>query len=280
MTRAKFLRLLFFLAALTGVAIIFLIFLFVAIRGLPIFAHVGLSSFIFGSTWLPTENQFGALPLIVGSLLVTLGALIIGGPLGVGVAIFLAEVAPQKVKSWVRPAVELLAGVPSVVYGFFGIMVIVPLVRKVFGGSGFGLITGSIVLGIMILPTVATLSEDALRAVPKGYKVGSLGLGASHWQTIRKISIPSASQGIVSAIILGIGRAIGETMAVLMVLGNAPIIPQAANQPMTSITSVIALDMSYASGEHQTALFALGLILLIFSMLLVSSVRYFARRRQ
>lgn len=280
MTRAKFLRLLFFLAALTGVAIIFLIFLFVAIRGLPIFAHVGLSSFIFGSAWLPTENQFGALPLIVGSLLVTLGALIIGGPLGVGVAIFLAEVAPQKVKSWVRPAVELLAGVPSVVYGFFGIMVIVPLVRKVFGGSGFGLITGSIVLGIMILPTVATLSEDALRAVPKGYKVGSLGLGASHWQTIRKISIPSASQGIVAAIILGIGRAIGETMAVLMVLGNAPIIPQAANQPMTSITSVIALDMSYASGEHQTALFALGLILLIFSMLLVSSVRYFARRRQ
>jgi phosphate transport system permease protein len=280
LSKAKFLRLLFFLAALTGVTVIFLIFLFVAVRGLPIFAHVGLFSFIFDSNWLPTENQFGALPLIVGSFLVTLGALAIGGPLGVGVAIFLAEVAPQKVQRWVRPAVELLAGVPSVVYGFFGIMVIIPLVRRFFGGSGFGLITGSIVLGMMILPTIATLSEDALRAVPKAYKVGSLGLGASRWQTISRISIPAASQGIVTAIILGIGRAIGETMAVLMVLGNAPIVPKAANQPMTAITSVIALDMSYASGEHQTALFALGLILLIFSMLLVSLVRFFARRKQ
>ncbi len=280
MTKAKFLRLLFFIAASTGVAVIFLIFLFVAVRGLPIFAHVGLVSFIFGTNWLPTENQFGALPLIVGSLLVTLGALIIGGPLGVGVAIFLAELAPQKVKNWVRPAVELLAGVPSVVYGFFGIMVIIPLVRKLFGGSGFGLITGSIVLGIMILPTIATLSEDALRAVPKAYKIGSLGLGASRWQTIRRISIPAASQGIVAAVILGIGRAIGETMAVLMVLGNAPIIPTTLNQPMTAMTSVIALDMSYSSGEHQTALFALGLILLVFSMLLVSLVRFLTRRKQ
>ncbi len=278
MKKEKFLYGLFLFAAFIAVISILLIFLFVGIRGFPIISKVGLLNFIFGMDWTPTEGRFGAFPLIVGSLLVTLGALVIGGPLGVSVAIFLAEIAPDSMRRIVRPAVELLAGIPSVVYGFFGIVVIVPIIRKLVGGSGFGFLTGSVVLAVMILPTITTLSEDAIRAVPKKYTVGSLGLGATKWQTIRHVVLPVAAQGIISAIILGIGRAIGETMAVLMVLGNAPIIPTSLSDPMTTMTSVIALDMSYASGDHQVALFALGLILFLFSTSLVAIVRIYQMR--
>ncbi len=280
MNREKFLYYVFFLAAFFAVLSILLIFIFVGLKGLPIFSKVGVLEFIFGMDWTPTKGHFGAFPLIVGSLLVTLGALVIGGPLGIAVAIFLAEIAPDWVRRIVRPAVELLAGIPSVVYGFFGIVVLVPISRKLVGGSGFGFLTGSIVLAVMILPTITTLSEDAIRAVPRKYIIGSLGLGATRWQTIRHVVLPAAAQGIISAIILGIGRAIGETMAVLMVLGNAPIIPTSLGDPMTAITSVIALDMSYASGDHQIALFALGLLLLVFSMSLVAIVRIFQARRK
>ncbi len=278
MRKEKLLYCLFLFAAFIAVISILLIFLFVGIRGFPIISKVGLLNFIFGMEWSPTEGRFGAFPLIVGSLLVTLGALVIGGPLGVSGAIFLAEIAPHSVRKIVRPAVELLTGIPSVVYGFFGIVVIVPIIRKFVGGSGFGFFTGSIVLAVMILPTIATLSEDAMRAVPRKYTVGSLGLGATKWQTIRHVVLPVAARGIISAIILGIGRAIGETMAVLMVLGNAPIIPTSLSDPMTTMTSVIALDMSYASGDHQVALFALGLILFLFSTSLVAIVRIYQTR--
>ncbi len=239
-----------------------------------------MGEFVFGRLWEPTAGKFGAFPLIYGSFLVTLGALLFGGPLGIAVAIFLSEVSPLPVAKIVRPAVELLAGIPSVVYGFFGIMVIVPLIRNLFGGSGFGLISGSLVLSIMILPTIATLTEDALRSVPRAYKMGSLALGANKWQTIKKVVLPSAFEGIILAVILGLGRAIGETMAVLMVIGNAPAIPSSIKAPFSTITSVIALDMSYASGLHQQALFALGLILFIISMFLVAMVRVISRRRR
>lgn len=279
MKKEKLLRYVFLLAASVAILTIFLIFVFMAVKGVPLFFKVPLTGFLFGTDWSPTKGHFGAFPLIVGSFLVTLGAVAIGGPLGIAVAIFLSEIASSRVANFIRPTVELLAGIPSVIYGFFGIMLIVPLVRTFVGGAGFGFISASFVLAIMILPTIAALTEDTLRSVPKAHKWGSLALGATEWQTIKKVTLPSASEGILSAVILGIGRAIGETMAVLMVIGNAPIIPTSLRDPFSTITSVVALDMSYASGEHQEALFALALILFIISMSLVAMLRFVSRQR-
>lgn len=279
MKKEKLLKLFFLLAACVAVFTIFLIFLFVAARGIPLFFEVSLFEFLFGLEWEPSAGHFGAFPLIYGSFLVTLGALLIGAPLGIAVAIFLSEIAPPNIVRLVRPAVELLAGIPSVVYGFFGIMMIVPAVRSILGGSGYGPVAGSLVLSIMILPTITTLSEDAFRAVPMAYKMGSLALGATKWETIKKVAWPSAFEGIILAVILGMGRAIGETMAVLMVVGNAPAFPLSVKDHFSTITSVIAMDMSYASGLHQQALFALGLILFIVSMSMVAIVRLVSRRR-
>lgn len=279
MKKEKLLRYVFLLAASIAILTIFLIFIFIAAKGAPLFFKVPLTEFLFGTDWSPTKGHFGAFPLIVGSFLVTLGAVVIGAPLGIAVAIFLSEISSPRVAEFVRPTIELLAGIPSVIYGFFGIMVIIPLVRSLIGGAGFGFLSASFVLAIMILPTIAALSEDTLRSIPKAHKWGSLALGATQWQTIKKVILPSASEGILSAVILGVGRAIGETMAVLMVLGNAPIIPTSLRDPFSTITSVIALDMSYASGEHQQALFALALILFIISMSLVATLRLVSRQR-
>lgn len=279
MKKEKVLRYIFFLAASVAILTIFLIFIFIAAKGVPLFLKVPLPQFLFGTDWSPTKGRFGAFSLIVGSFLVTAGAVAIGAPLGVGVAIFLSEISSARVARFIRPTIELLAGIPSVIYGFFGIMVIIPLVRNLIGGAGFGLISASLVLAIMILPTIAALTEDTVRSLPKAHKWGSLALGATQWQTIKKVIIPSASEGILSAIILGIGRAIGETMAVLMVVGNAPIIPTSLRDPFATMTSVIALDMSYASGQHQQALFALALILFIISMSLVAILRMVSRQR-
>lgn len=279
MKKEKVLRYVFLLAASVAILTIFLIFVFIAAKGVPLFFKVPLPTFLFGTNWSPTKGHFGAFPLLVGSVLVTGGAVVIGAPLGVAVAIFLSEIASPRVARFIRPTVELLAGIPSVIYGFFGIMVIIPLVRNFIGGAGFGLISASLVLAIMILPTIAALTEDTIRSLPKAHKWGSLALGATQWQTIKKVIIPSASEGILSAIILGIGRAIGETMAVLMVVGNAPIIPTSLRDPFATMTSVIALDMSYASGLHQQALFALALILFIISMSLVAILRIISQKR-
>jgi phosphate transport system permease protein len=274
------LRYLFLLAASVAILTIFLIPIFIAAKGAPLFLKVPLTEFLFGTDWSPTANHFGAFPLIVGSFLVTLGAVAIGALLGIAVAIFLSEIASSNMARFIRPTVELLAGIPSVIYGFFGIMIIVPLVRRVIGGAGFGFISASLVLAIMILPTIAALTEDTLRSIPKAHKWGSLALGATEWQTIRRVILPSASEGILSAVILGIGRAIGETMAVLMVIGNAPIIPTSLRDPFSTITSTIATDMSYATGLHQQALFALALILFIISMSLVAMLRMVSHQRR
>ncbi|MFZ3062556.1 MAG: phosphate ABC transporter permease subunit PstC, partial [Actinomycetota bacterium] len=203
--------------------------------------------------------------------------LILGAPLAITTAIFLSEIAAPRVKAIVRPAVELLAGIPSVVYGFFGVVVLVPLARLLFGGSGFGLLTGWLVLAIMILPTIAAISEDAISAVPRGYREGSLAMGATQWQTIWRVVLPAARPGLISAVVLGMGRAIGETMAVLMILGNAPIIPRTLTDPVGALTSIIALDMSYASGSHQAALFAMGIVLFLISFSFVALIRLISR---
>ena len=257
-----------FLSAIAAVFIIALIAVFVFISGWPIIQKVGFIDFVFGMVWDPTNGVYGIFPMVVGSIVVTLGALILGVPFGIAGAIFMAEIAPPKVANLVRPAVELLAGIPSVVYGFYGLVVIVPLIREYLGGPGLSVLAGSIILAIMILPTILSLSETALRSVPKEFKEGSLALGANHWQTIKWICLPVARSGIVTGVVLGMARAIGETMAVIMVTGNVTRLPEKITDPIRTLTGNIVIEMGYASGEHQQALFATGVILFIFIMLL------------
>lgn len=247
---------------------VIVITVYIFASGLPIFGKVGFKEIVFGMVWKPLEGQFGIFPMILASMLATLGAVVIGATIGLLTAVFLAEFAPGWLAKLVRPAVELLAGIPSVVYGFFGLIVIVPMIDRHFGGGGNSLLAAMIILGIMILPTIVSVTENSLRAVPKEYKEGSLALGASEIQTIFKVAIPAASSGIMTGIVLGLGRAIGETMAVILVIGNTPQIPHSLVDRVRTLTANIALEMSYAQGEHQEALFATGVILFVFIMIL------------
>lgn len=239
--------------------------------------------------WRPQKEWFSILPMIYGSILVTIGAIALGVPVSLGVAIFLAEIAPNWMRNIVRPAVELLAGIPSVVYGLFGLVVIVPFIRNIPAprNTGFGLLSASIVLAIMIGPTVANIAEDAIRAVPRDFKQGSLALGATHWQTIVNVILPAARSGIIAAIILGIGRAVGETMAMIMVIGNSVAIPAPLNDnPLTlflsqarTLTGNIAVEINYATGIHRSALFATGVVLFLMIMAINSTARLVLRKR-
>ena len=249
-------------------------------------ANITPYSFLMGKQWFPTAQpvaQLGVLPLILGTLWVTLGAILFALPFGLATAIFMAEIANHKLRNYLKPVVELLAGIPSVVYGFFGLIVIVPAVQKIFnlpvGESG---LAGSIVLGIMALPTIITISEDALRTTPRALKEASLALGASHWQTIRRVIVPYASSGITAAIILGIGRAIGETMAVLMVTGNAAVIPHSYFEPLRTIPATIAAELGEAAygGLHFKALFALGCILFIMTFIINLIFEFIAKKKK
>lgn len=271
------LRNLFLVCACVAVAGVALIFLFVGYRGFPIFSKVGLLQFLGGGIWYPTKGSFGILPLIVNSLLAMTGALALGAPLAVGTAVFLSEVATPRAREIVRPAVELLAGIPSVVYGFFGLVLLRPIVADLFGGLGFGLFTVWMILAVMIVPTIATLTEDALRSVPDGIREASYAMGATKWQTIWRVLLPAAKIGIIDAIILGMGRAIGETMAVVMVAGNARVIPDGIFKPFLTLTTVIVMDMPYAAGDHRTALFGVAIVLFIISMIFVASIRVISR---
>lgn len=255
------------MALVASVGII-LITVFVFKEGWPVFSKYPLSQLVSGKVWLPTNNDYGMAPLIVGSFYVTVLAALLGVPLGIGCAIFLTELAPPIITKILRPAISLLAGIPSVVYGFFGLIVLVPMVREVFGGLGFSMLTGGIILAIMILPTIIIVSEDALRAVDNTYREASLALGATHWQTIYRVLLPAARSGIVAAIILGMGRAIGETMAVIMVTGNRPLIPGSALEPGTTLTGTIGQEWAYASQDHLQALFAVGIVLFVLIMLM------------
>lgn len=266
------------LAALISLVSLFLIAFFTLSEGWRAFFEVGLGRLLFGTEWRPTLGEFGFLPMIIGSLAVTFGALLFGVPLALACAIFLAEVAPPKVHSLVRRPIELLAGIPSVVYGLFGVVALAPLIREL-GGSGLAILTGSIILAIMILPIVTTIAEDSLRAVPLEYKEGSLALGATRLQTIWRVSLPTASSGIMAGIILGMGRAIGETMAMIMVLGNTIHIPTSPLDSARTLTGNIALEIKYAAGLHESALFATGVLLFAFIMLITSVARILSRRR-
>ena len=246
-------------------------------EALPAFQQVGFAHLIFGTTWRPTMGGFGILPMIIGSLAVTLGAMILAIPLGIGCSVLLAEVAPHRVRQFLRPAVEILIGVPSVVYGLIGMLLIVPLVRQI-GGTGYSIAAGAIVLTAMILPTIISISEDSIRAVPRRYKEGALALGATHWQTIWHVLIPAARSGITAGVILGMGRAIGEAMAMIMVTGNAVQIPTSPLDPTRTLAGGIAVEINYASGLHENALFAIGVVLFML-ILAINSMAILAIRR-
>lgn len=277
--KEKGLQYLFFACAFLAVVAVLLIFAFTMMQAAPVFTDIGLANF-FSFTWAPTEGHYGIMSLAAGTALVTVGALVIGVPLGVGTAVYLTEIASARVRALISPAVDLLAGIPSIIYGFFGMVIIRPFVADLTGGLGFGALTAWFVLAIMIVPTITTLTIDALNSIPMGIREASFAMGATKWQTIYKVVLPAAKFGIVDAVVLGMGRAIGETMAVLMVVGNAPVIPESISSPVSTLTSQIALDMSYSSGLHRTALFGMGVVLFVVSASLVGFVRLLSKMRK
>ncbi|MDU5106003.1 phosphate ABC transporter permease subunit PstC [Clostridium sp.] len=261
----------FLASALIAVISLLVIIGFVFYKGLTPFISKGYSfvDFFTGSKWIPSSDIYGIMPMVIASILGTLGSLIVGVPIGIFTAIFIAEVAPKKVGKIISAAVELLAGIPSVLYGIFGLSVIVPWIMSTFDlPKGQSLLAIIIVLSIMMLPTIVTVSETAIRAVPKNYKEGSLALGASHIETTFKVVVPAAKSGILAGVVLGIGRAIGETMAIILVAGNSPIIPSSIMDSVRPLTTNIALEMGYSFGTHQEMLFATGVILFLFILLL------------
>lgn len=261
----------FLACALLSVVSLLLIVGFVFMKGSTPFVtgEYSIISFLFGSDWVPSEGQFGIWPMIVASIYATIGALVIGVPVGLFTAIFLAEIAPKRLAKVISPAIQLLAGIPSVLYGVFGLAIIVPFLQNNLGlARGQSLLAVMIVLAIMMLPTIVTVAETAIRAVPKTYREGSLALGVSEIGTIFKVVVPAAKSGIMAAIVLGLGRAIGETMAVILVAGNSLIIPTSLTDSVRPLTTNIALEMGYAAGTHQEMLFATGIVLFSFILIL------------
>lgn len=266
--KEKAMQVVFALSACISILAVVLICVFLFANGIPAISEIGVGKFLGGTSWKPSNDIYGIFPMIIGSLYVTAGAMLIGIPIGILTAVFMARFCPKGIYKVAKPAIELLAGIPSVVYGFFGLMVIVPLIRKLFGGSGTSMLAASVVLGIMILPTIIGVSESAIRAVPESYYEGSLGLGASHERSVFFAVLPAARSGILAAIILGLGRAVGETMAVVMVAGNQAIIPEKLTQGVRTMTANIVLEMGYATDLHREALIATAVVLFVFILLI------------
>ena len=261
-------KLIFLLAACISILAVALICVFLFANGIPGMAKIGVFKFITGEVWKPGNNIFGIFPMILGSLYITAGALIIGVPTGIITAIFISRFASARIAKIMRQAISLLAGIPSVVYGFFGLIVVVPLVRDLFDVSGTSILSASIILGIMILPTIITISEPALNAVPKSYYEGALALGATHERAVFRVILPAAKSGVAASVILGIGRAIGEAMAVMMVAGNQPRMPKGILQGVRTLTSNIVMEMGYATDLHREALIATGVVLFVFILVI------------
>lgn len=261
-------RVVFALAAALSILAVGLICVFLFANGVPAMVEIGIPDFLLGTTWRPANDIYGIFPMIIGSIYVTAGALIFGVPAGLLTAIFLSRFASAKVAAFLKPGVELLAGIPSVVYGFFGLMIIVPFIRLNAPGNGLSLLAASILLGIMVLPTVITVAKNALDAVPQSYYEGALALGATHERSVLRVLVPAAISGIMAGVVLGIGRAIGETMAVVMVAGNQPIIPASIFDGVRTMTANIVLEMGYAADLHRGALIATGVVLFVFILLI------------
>lgn len=266
--KEKAMHALFMVAACMSILAVAVICVFMFANGIPAMSKIGFGNFILGKQWIPNQNIFGIFPMIVGSIYVTAGAIIVGMPIGLLCAIFLARFCSERVYKILKPAVELLAGIPSIVYGFFGLMVIVPIMQNIFGGSGKGVLTASILLGIMILPTIISVAETNIRAVPDSYYEGALALGDTHERAVFKAVVPAAKSGILAGVILGIGRAIGETMAVIMIAGNQAIIPDSLTSGVRTMTANIVLEMGYAADLHREALIATGVVLFVFILII------------
>lgn len=258
----------FLVSACVSILAVALICIFIFANGVPAIMKISPVKFLTGTNWRPLEDQFGIFPMIVGSIYVTAGGVLVGVPIGILCAVFMAKFCPQKLYRILKPAIELLAGIPSIVYGFFGLVVIVPAMRSLFGGSGKNIITASVMLGIMILPTIIGVAESSIRAVPDSYYEGALGLGATHERAVFFAVLPAAKSGILAGVILGIGRVIGETMAVVMVAGNQAIMPHSPLEGVRTLTSNIVLEMGYASGLHKEALIGTAVVLFVFILII------------
>lgn len=261
-------KILFAIASCISIAAVITICIFLFANAFPAIKNIGLFNFLLGKTWKPSNDLYGIFPMILGSIYVTIGALIIGVPIGLLSAIYLVNFASKKIVKVFNPLIELLAGIPSVVYGFFGLVVIVPFIRSSIGGTGSSILAASILLGIMILPTIITVSASALKAVPSNYYEGALALGASHEQSVFSTVLPAAKSGITAGVILGIGRCIGETMAVIMVAGNQARLPSGLLKGIRTLTANIVIEMGYASGLHRETLIATGAVLFIFILII------------
>ena len=268
----------FTFTALVSILAVALICVFLFANGIPGMAKIGAWDFLSGERWKPGQEVFGILPFILGSVYVTAGALVVGVPAGLMTALFLSRFASKRMARLLRPAVQLLAGIPSVVYGFFGLVVLVPLVREVFGGTGSSLLTASVLLGMMILPTIITVAESALNAVPAAYYEGALALGATHERSVFHVILPAAKSGVMAGIILGIGRAIGEATAVMMVAGNRTSMPKGLLKGVRTLTSNIVMEMGYAADLHREALIATAVVLFVF-ILLINVLTSILKRR-
>ena len=277
--KEKLMEIIFLIAACISIISVVLICIFLFMNGIPAMKKIGFGDFIFGQRWRPGNNIFGILPMIMGSIYVTAGAIIIGVPIGIMTSIFMAEYCPKKIYKFLKSATELLAGIPSVVYGFFGLTVLVPLIRELPHSKGTSILTASILLGIMILPTIIGVTEAALRAVPRSYYEGSLALGATQERSIFRVMLPAAKSGVLAGVVLGIGRAIGETMAVVMVAGNQARMPAGILKGVRTMTTNIVLEMGYAADLHRGALIATGVVLFVFILIINFSVSMLNRRK-
>jgi len=276
---------LIFLSGIASIIFVILIFLFLLKEGIFFFKTIRFFDFLLGKNWYPISEppSFGILPLILGSFFVTLGAIIISIPVGIGSAVYIAEIAPPKIKEILKSAIELLAAIPSIVLGFVGMVTLVPFIKKLFDlPTGLTALSGSILLAFMAAPTIITIAEDSIYAVPKSYKEAAIAMGATHWQTIYKVILPAASPGILASVMLGMGRVIGETMAVMMVTGNAPIIPKSFLVPVRTLTATIAAEMgeTVSGSEHYFCLFAIGLFLFIISFIVNITADLFLHREK
>ncbi len=276
--KESLMRVVFLFCACTSILAVVLICIFLFAGGLPAMQEIGIGNFLLGLRWKPTNGLYGIFPMIVGSLYVTAGAILIGVPTGVLCAVFLARFCPARLYRILKPVTELLAGIPSVVYGFFGLVIIVPMMQRIFGGGGKSVLTASLLLGIMILPTIIGVSESAIRAVPESYYEGALALGATHERSVFCTVLPAARSGILAGVVLGVGRAIGEAMAVSMVAGNQPVIPESLLSGVRTLTANVVLEMGYAQDLHREALIATAVVLFVFILLINISFSLLKRR--
>lgn len=272
-------ELVFLISALASILAVAMICIFLFANGVPAIGKIGFFKFLTGQTWKPGNNIYGILPMILGSVYVTAGAILVGVPIGVLTAVFMSRFCPKQLYKVIKPAIDLLAGIPSVVYGFFGLVVIVPIMNDLFDG-GKSIATASILLGIMILPTIIGVSESAINAVPDSYYEGALALGASHERSVFFAMLPAAKSGILAGVILGVGRAIGETMAVIMVAGNQPRMPKGIFQGVRTLTANIVLEMGYATDLHREALIATAVVLFVFILIINLSFSVINRRAE